>query len=683
MNRFHTSIAAAALAISGALAVSARAAEPVADPSAVPAEAFFGPQDMSEPVLSPDGSGLAILMRNKQGHRALVVLDTQDLTKVTVAAAFADADVAEAQWVNNKRLIFYSWQEEASLATQQEGDLFAVDRDGSDMRTLIRGHWGSGISAASHIKTRTLDPSHRLLRTLENGGDEILVEHASFSNVSGAGARTHETLQGTAPLRLDTRSGITRSVFEAHLPDNIHSWIFDGQGKLIAARAQDAGQSILYTLDGTAWKERARFAAYASDPNAFEVWDSAPDGRIFVKRTTPTAARTDGLYVLDPATFKPEAEPTISLKGFDFDGELVEDLSHRKLLGLHYQADGAGTVWFDPAMKDLQAKIDARLPGLINTIDPAVCGCSDRVLVTAHSARQPPIFVLYDRKDDTLITVGKSRTAIDPRQMASTDFVRIQARDGKEIPVWVTKPHGKGPWPAVVLVHGGPMVRGWHWRWDPESQFLASRGYLVVKPEYRGSEGYGATLFESGFKQWGLGSQDDIADATRWAAAQGLADASRTCIAGASYGGYATLMGLVRYGDLYRCGIAWAAVADIGMMYDIWWSDFSDEWKGYGMPVQVGDPVQDKDQFDATSPLKQAARIKRPLLLAHGSFDRRVPIEHANALRDALESQHAPLTWVLYKDEGHGWASPENRADWYRRMEAFLAANDGPLPAKP
>ena len=162
---------------------------------------------------------------------------------------------------------------------------------------------------------------------------------------------------------------------------------------------------------------------------------------------------------------------------------------------MHYEADAAGTVWFDPAMKALQAKVDARLPGLVNRIDPADCGCAQRVLVTLASDRQPTAVSSFTTAtDDTLIPIGGARPAIDPRQMADTDFVRIKARDGRDLPVYVTKPHGKGPWPTVVLVHGGPYVRGWHWGWDAESQFLASRGYLVVKPEFRGSTGYGAAL---------------------------------------------------------------------------------------------------------------------------------------------------------------------------------------------
>ena len=148
---------------------------------------------------------------------------------------------------------------------------------------------------------------------------------------------------------------------------------------------------------------------------------------------------------------------------------------------------------------------------------------------------------------------------------------------------------------------------------------------------------------------------------------------------GGSYGGYATLMGLVRYPDLYRCGVAFAAVTDINLMYDVAWSDLGSQYKTYGMPELIGDQVADAEQLKATSPIMQAARIKRPLLLAHGGVDRRVPIVHATRLLSALESNHAPVTWIEYKDEGHGWTLPATRIGFYEDVQKFLDANIGPV----
>jgi len=174
--------------------------------------------------------------------------------------------------------------------------------------------------------------------------------------------------------------------------------------------------------------------------------------------------------------------------------------------------------------------------------------------------------------------------------------------------------------------------------------------------------------------------QDDVADATRWATSQGYADPARVCIAGASYGGYATLMGLVNDPQLYKCGFEWVGVTDIPLMFTGTWygsDDFPEEWRAYGMPAMIGDPDKDAAQFAATSPLRQAARITQPLLLAYGGADRRVPIYHGKKFLDAVRKTNQQVEWIEYPEEGHGWALPKNRIDFWTRVEHFLDKNIG------
>jgi dipeptidyl aminopeptidase/acylaminoacyl peptidase len=264
--------------------------------------------------------------------------------------------------------------------------------------------------------------------------------------------------------------------------------------------------------------------------------------------------------------------------------------------------------------------------------------------------------------------------------MARRDFVKYKARDGMEIPAWLTIPRdGKsGARPMVVLVHAGPYMRGGLWGWEPQSQFLASRGYVVLEPEFRGSRGYGFAHFKAGWKQWGLAMQDDIADGTRWAIEKGYADPKRVCIAGADYGGYAALMGLVNDPDLYRCGVEWLGVTDIELMYTAAWSDTSDEYKTFGMPVLIGDRTKDAAQLKATSPLQQASRIRRPLLLAYAARDPTVPIEHGEKFRDAVMKTNHDVEWVAYEGErAHRWVMLKTALDFWTRVEKFLARNIG------
>ena len=163
-----------------------------------------------------------------------------------------------------------------------------------------------------------------------------------------------------------------------------------------------------------------------------------------------------------------------------------------------------------------------------------------------------------------------------------------------------------------------------------------------------------------------------MADGARWAIAQGIADPKRICIAGASYGGYAALMGLVNDPSLFRCGINWVGVTDISLLYAVTWSDTSDVFKQYGMPALVGDPVNDAAQLKVTSPIENAAKITQPLLLAYGAYDMRVPLVHGEKFRDAVKAHNTQVEWVVY-DEGHGWDKPETQTDFWGRVERFLA----------
>ncbi len=384
---------------------------------------------------------------------------------------------------------------------------------------------------------------------------------------------------------------------------------------------------------------------------------------------------TYDIFAMDAKTRQLKPEPMISLKDYDFRGGMVYDTLARRLLGVHYETDAQGSVWLDPVMQATQVAVDALLPATVNRIDCQRCLSISTVLVSAASDRQPLNFYIYNRDTKALTPIAASRPWIKAQAMGVRDVHRFAARDGLSIPVLVTHPPGKvsGARPAVVLVHGGPWLRGTHWPWNPEAQFLASRGYVVIEPEFRGSAGYGFKHFRAGWKPM----QDDIADAVQWAVKQGWVDAKRVCIAGASYGGYATLMGLIRHHELYQCGINWVGVSDINLMYSVNWSDTSEEARNFSMPVLIGDRVTDAQQLKDTSPLEQAAKLRRPLLMAYGAADRRVPVEHGTQFKDAVSRTNKDIEWVVYGEEGHGWRTLETQVDFWTRVEKFLDRHIG------
>jgi len=223
------------------------------------------------------------------------------------------------------------------------------------------------------------------------------------------------------------------------------------------------------------------------------------------------------------------------------------------------------------------------------------------------------------------------------------------------------------------LVHGGPWVRGAALAWREEPQFLAARGYRVIEPEFRGSEGYGAAWFRAGWKQWGQTMQTDLVDALQWASAQGLSNAKRACVMGGSYGGYAALMAPIATPGVFRCAISFAGVTDIDLMYSVNWSDISDAAKRYSYPVLMGSPDADAALLAAHSPIKRVAEIKVPVLLLHGVLDRRVPLVHATKFRDAAKRAGVNLSWYWFDDAGHGFFYSKDEQQYYERVERFLA----------
>jgi dipeptidyl aminopeptidase/acylaminoacyl peptidase len=199
----------------------------------------------------------------------------------------------------------------------------------------------------------------------------------------------------------------------------------------------------------------------------------------------------------------------------------------------------------------------------------------------------------------------------------------------------------------------------------------------VLEPEYRGSRGYGDRHYRASFKQMGLAMQDDVADGARWAIAQGIAESGRICIAGGGYGGYSALMGLANDADLYKCGINWMGMTDIEVMFDPGYRTSSFDYLERSMPVLIGDREKDAALLKAASPIHHAARIKQPLLLAYGGYDRSVPIVHGVRFRDAVRKSNADVEWVEYAEEGHGLYLVKNRVDFWARVEKFLQRNIG------
>jgi dipeptidyl aminopeptidase/acylaminoacyl peptidase len=655
-----------ALARLAVISFAANAAMAGAAP--LPVEDFFKPDAYADMRLSPSGKRLAATMPSASGRRSVVVVDIADPSKSKVVAAYSNADIVGVQWVNDDRLVYRVFDQQEARANQRDGlGLFAVDADGkSPPRSLISPVWLGG-NTGSHITDRTLQPDHVLYRTLRDDTDDVLVARWVWTE---AQELSHITL-----MRLNTRTGITQNL-SAGAPEHVSAWTVDRSGQPRFVVTEFEGKEALYWKASASAQWTKIHEAPSTEGVVSPVYVES-NSRVFAVASIAHEDVTS-LVVMNPSAAtaaKVPAEPLLTAPGFDFRGGVVRNRSGA-VLGVNYLTEARATHWIDPAMQKIQQQVDTLLPGSNNLLDCGDCENVENVLVTSSSDRLPRVYRIFHVSKGTLEPMVAARPWIKPQDMAMTDLVRINARDGLSIPVYVTRPKGqKGAGPAVVLVHGGPWLRGVEWEWRDEAQFLASRGYVVIEPEFRGSMGYGNKLYRAGWKQWGLAMQDDIADAALWAVKQGYADKDHICIAGASYGGYATLMGLIRNPELFRCGVEWAGVTDIDLMYSIQWSDLSAELKRYGMPVLIGDRQKDAAQLAATSPIKLASKIMQPLFMAYGGVDQRVPIDHGTQMRDAIGKANSKVEWKVYADEGHGWMLPANQIDFWKRVEQFLDKN--------
>jgi dipeptidyl aminopeptidase/acylaminoacyl peptidase len=652
----------------GSGAAQAQVITPAVAGPTIPVADFFKPPLAASPRLSPNGRYLAFALTQGSARTMLAVQDLEQGGPPKAVGAFPDNDINRIWWINDERLVFDAFDRDPPRDRPVRPGLWAVNRDGSDFRQLIRADYREIQRTGSRVlgKERVLGWDWGFYQTLADGSSDVVVGNFQFNSLW--------EVVSIALSRLDTRTGLTTPLTDG-APPNVIQWAVDPRGNPRVATSEAAGRYTSYRREGEAWVKWQE-----GDP----VRSSAPDvvaigasGELFIVMASPQG--TSALFRVDPSNPSATPDLLLSLEGYDFTGQVLLSQDAKRLLGLHFETDAKGSTWFDAGLKEVQKQVDAQLPNKVNRLLCDRCEAAPRVLVAAESDIQPVEYYLYQRATQRLTPLFASRPWLRGKTMGQRDVHRFKARDGLSIPTLVTLPAGKNdtPKPAVVLVHGGPWVRGTHWAWEPEAQFLASRGYVVIEPEFRGSAGYGHPHFKAGWKQWGLAMQDDLADAVDWAVKQGWVDAKRVCIAGASYGGYAALMGVARHPEHYRCAVNWAGVTDIDLMYSIHWSDFSGDWKQYGMPTLIGDRSKDAAQLKATSPISQAAKIQRPLLMAYGTDDYRVPIKHGTEFKAVVSKTNPDVEWVVYADEGHGWRKLQTNVDFWGRVEKFLDRHIG------
>lgn len=629
----------------------------------IPIADFFRQNEFNgSPVLSPDGLHLAVLTP-RNGRFVLATINLQTRAS-TVVAADPDWDVASPLWVNNQRLVFSISKGSSEVMEKQTGGgLFAVNRDGSAFRILV-------ASVKDAISTGLPYKPVQVLKRVGGGSNDLIVTNNERGRDADLGA--------SDVFRLDTTTG-RKTLLTFHNPGAVSGWLLDHANviRVASALTVEAGskrirQTVHYRETETApWKPI--YHAYLDEGKEMQAL-----GFDFDNKTLFVAGRFNGrdkagIHIWD-FTGNSAGELIADDAQADIDDGLLFDEARKKIIGVRVDGMKASTIYFDSDYAGLQATLNASLPGQ----DVRFQWHGDHAVVTTTGVDNVGKLYLFDTRKQTLEPLYSMQPLLDGKKLSEQQVIAYQARDGLTIPAYLTLPQGRPAkaLPLVAYIHGGPHARD-HFGYDPLTQMLASRGYAVLQPQFRMSTGFGWKHHVAGWKQWGLAMQDDITDGIEDLVKRGIINRKRICIIGASYGGYATMYGLVKNPDLYQCGINWVGVTDVKMLFTVNWSDMPGPYMDNIGARMHGDPKTDEAYFQEVSAIGNAARIKAPVLMAYGSEDVRVPLIHGEKMRDQLRKQGNAVEWMVMTGEGHGWVKESNRILWGETVYRFVERHIG------
>lgn len=648
------SMTAAAILIMGALG-TANAAPPSL-------EALLADPDYRSVTISPNGRYFAVITP-VEGRDSLVTLKS-DKSAVVGRFGFRDSNesVLDYEWLKEEHLLIrpatvYGWQDTPSWY----GDLFAARADGRNFRAIY-GYRAGEMQTGSRIKKGV--PTRgwgRLVSDLPANPEDILV--ASYPWVADGGSRP--TIQ-----QINLSTGASRKVLGAPAKDTRFLASPKGDVRFATARDQEDVERVYeYMSEKSEWQEVARNSLGGGD--AMNPVGMSADGRTAYYLSNADGQPT-GLMAFDLATrthstvYRHDSESVESVELDPWTGEPLwanvgpDGKTHELSRGhpLVRASRGLAKAFPDATIVFTSATRDYR-----------------KTIFFVHSDRDPGAWYSLDPETRRATLELEANPRVNAEQMVPVKRVSFRARD--RLPIYgfytASRSPGGGKPPMVVLVHGGPHDRD-EWEFNPEVQLLATRGYAVLQVNFRGSTGYGREFEAAGRGQWGQAMQDDLTDATRWAVGEGLADPARICIMGGSYGGYASLMGVVREPDLYRCAVSLFGVTDLSELFAN--GDVPDQLFGRAyLKDAIG---SDRQEQDARSPARLANRIQVPVLLIAGGQDKRVPIVHAELMEKALKKAGKPVETLYFRTEGHGFSQLDHRVEAYQKVLDFLAGNIGP-----
>lgn len=601
----------------------------------IPRKVLFGNPEKATPKVSPDGTRIAYLA------------PADGVLNVWVRTIGADDD-KQVTADKDRGVRIYFWAHDASHI------LYLQDKGGNENWRLFGVNLDSG-------KVKDYTP-------FDNVQVRVVGIDKHFPNdmllgINKENPRLHDV------YHLDLLSGYL-TLIEKN-PGNVIGWIPDTKLKIRAALAarRDGGFDLLVRKN-TKSKWKTLLVWSIEDNKTSSPLGFTNDGK-YIYLQDSRNANTSRLVKMEISTGKMDViaeDPT-----YDVSGVMVHPDTHEVQAVTFFKARKEMTVLDDAIADDVNSikELDDGDVSIYNR-DHA-----DNIWLVGFAKDTGPVpYFTWDRGKKEATFLFNHMPALADYELAPMEPFSFHARDGLTIHGYLTFPPDKDrkDLPAVLLVHGGPWSRD-RWGYDPQAQWLANRGYLCIQVNFRGSTGYGKDFVNAGDKEWAGKVHNDLIDGVKWTVDQGYTDKDKVAIFGGSYGGYAALVGATFTPDFFACAVDLVGPSNLVTLIKsippYWTPLLNDFYK------RMGHPEKDREFLESRSPLFKVDNIKIPMLVAQGANDPRVKKAEADQVVEAMKKKGLDHQYMVFSDEGHGFAKPENRMKFYAAAEKFLAKHLG------
>lgn len=613
----------------------------VSEAKELPVEAFASPPTIDLLKLSPDGTKLSMIQRLGNDKEELVLVKLFDLQsgkqQFLLKADSRDLTIYSLQWANDKQLLM-----KASYASHRRGTpvtetrLMVIDIESGKNRSVISG-------TLQRKLVRTPQFQSNVVALMPEQPDNILLALDGFTFGPA-----------TSLVNISLNGGLAEVV--AYGREHFVDWVTDRQHRprIVLLRDDTTIAIQLRPLDNANYRTLWQFEVFSEDA----VWPIGFDANPDILYVSAYHEGRLAIFKADISQQSPTLELVKADDNYDVQSSVEYSWQDNKVIAI-------GGEYVAPEYQAFQRALDAALPDAENQII-STSADKNRYIVFTSSATNAGDYLLGDRAAKSMDYLLPRFSQLPPEVMVAKQKISYQARDGLTIEGFLSLPLGykEGTVPTVIFPHGGPISFD-DGDFDYWTQFFANRGYAVLQMNFRGSSGYGFDFKQMGLQGWGAQMQDDVEDGTRWLIKKGIADPGRICIVGASYGGYAALMGAVKTPELYQCVVSFAGVTDVEELVKSY-----RRFTNYEVvKKQIGD---DFDLLEQRSPLTHADKIQVPVLLVHGTKDRSVPVKQSIAMYKALKRKDKNVEYIELEDGDHYLSTNSHRLETFKAIDRFL-----------